>query len=258
MENYELCLQTVEALMKGIDLNEKSAELPTRQLMHHLLMARVMYESMSAEERAAVDVWQDRTKKVRTIKCVLKERKERKKKKAFPPDPLSKEIKKKEKQRTLKKNVCDAVSDDSSFFEARKEMFWKECEKYVGQYDIKELTNFFKYWSEKAQDKFLMRWELEPTWETGNRLEFWKGSSFTSENKAAEIRLERTKGKASQQEKDVQQQQIAAQVRRQQEEIERQKDEATKAGRMSIDEFIQKNPDSMMAKMYRENHKNDK
>ena len=43
MENYELCLQTVEALMKGIDLNEKSAELPTRQLMHHLLMARVMY-----------------------------------------------------------------------------------------------------------------------------------------------------------------------------------------------------------------------
>ena len=54
MENYELCLQTVEALMKGIDLNEKSAELPTRQLMHHLLMARVMYETMTAEERAII------------------------------------------------------------------------------------------------------------------------------------------------------------------------------------------------------------
>ena len=258
MENYELCLQTVEALMKGIDLNEKSAELPTRQLMHHLLMARVMYESMSAEERAAVDVWQDRTKKVRVVKCVLKEKKERGKKKVFPPDPLSKENKKKEKQRTFKKNVCDADSDEESFFKARKEMFWKECEKYAGQYDIKELTNFFKYWSEKAQDKFLMRWELEPTWETGNRLEFWKGSSFTSENKAAEIRLERTKGKATQQERDAQQQQIAAQARRQQEERERQKNAETKANSISIEEYIKQNPDSMMAKMYRESHKNDK
>ena len=63
MECYELLLQRVEALMKGIGLSEKSAELPVRQLMHHLLMARVMYETMTAEERAIVDVWQKKTKK---------------------------------------------------------------------------------------------------------------------------------------------------------------------------------------------------
>ena len=257
MENFELLLQRVDSLMRGIGLNEMSAELPTRQLMHHLLMARVMYETMTAEERAIVDIWQKKTKGVIDVNCKLKEKQERKKKKAFPPDPLSKENKKKEKQRTSLSLVGDAVSEVSKNLDARKDAFWNECLKYREEFDIKELTRFFIHWSEVSESKGLMRWELEDPWQTRNRIIMWMGRSYANENTAASIRLERTKGKNSQQEKDAQQQQIAAQVRRQQEEIERQKDEATKAGRMSIDEFIQKNPDSMMAKMYRDTHKND-
>ena len=124
-------------------------------------------------------------------------------------------------------------------------------------YPEADILDFYDHWSEESGKSKMMRWEFERTWNTTKRLRKWMRNQYSNDSRAAAIRLERTKGKASQQEKDVQQQQIAAQVRRQQEEIERQKDEATKAGRMSIDEYIQKNPDSMMAKMYRENHKND-
>ena len=258
MENYELCLQTVEALMKGIDLNEKSAELPTRQLMHHLLMARVMYESMSAEERAAVDVWQDRTKKVRTVKCVLKEGKSKKRKEKPSPALHPKEKEKKEKDEKTLSLAAGGDSEVSDFFKARKEAFRKECFKYNDRYPDEEIEAFFYYWSEKTKKRELMKWEAKQSWELENRMKIWMKKSYVAEDTAAAIRLERTKGKATQQDKDVQQQQLAAQARRQQEEIERQKDEATKAGRMSIEEYIKQNPDSMMAKMYRENHKNDK
>jgi len=58
-----------------------------------------------------------------------------------------------------------------------------------------------------------------------------------------------------QQDTAAKQQQVAAEVRRQQEAIEAKKDEEMKANRISIEEYIRQNPDSMMAKMYRETHK---
>lgn len=257
MESYELLLQRVEALMKGVGLSEKSAELPVRQLMHHLLMARVMYETMTAEERAIVDIWQKKTKKVYDAKCVLKEGESKQRKEKSLSALPYKEKEKKERDDKTTQTAAGASSDVSDFFKARKEAFRKACFSYSEKYPEVDFEAFFDYWSEKMKRREMMKWETKQSWELENRIRAWKKKCYTVNDTEANIRLERTKGKASQQERDTQQQQMAAQARRQQEEIERQKDEETKAGRMSIDEYIQKNPDSMMAKMYRENHKND-
>ena len=244
--------------MRGIGLNEKSAELPIRQLMHHLLMARVMYETMTAEERKAVNDWQRKTKFSIDAKCVLKEGESKQRKEKSPSALPYKEKEKKERDDKTTQTAAGASSDVSDFFKARKEAFRKECFSYRDKYPEVDFEAFFDYWSEKMKRREMMKWETKQSWELENRIRAWKKKCYTVNDTEANIRLERTKGRASQQERDSQQQQLAAQVRRQQEEIERQKDAETKANSMSIDEYIKQNPDSMMAKMYRESHKNDK
>ena len=159
MESYELLLQRVDALMKGIDLNEKSAELPVRQLMHHLLTARVMYETMNAEERAIVDVWQKKTKKVIDVNCVLKEGKSKKRKEKPSPAPLPKEKEKKEKDEKNTHTAAGAISEVSDFFKARREAFKKECFMYNDRYPDSEIEAFYDYWSEKTKRREMMKWE---------------------------------------------------------------------------------------------------
>ena len=99
-----------------------------------------------------------------------------------------------------------------------------------------------------------MRWELETTWETDNRIKLWMNKCFASENVAADIRLERTKGKEAKQAKEAEQQQVAAQVRQQQDEAERRKDEEAKARRMKpdeIDNYLRNNPNGFLARLQR-------
>ena len=123
--------------------------------------------------------------------------------------------------------------------------------KYDGQVDTTELTNFFNYWSEVFGKKGMMRWELEKIWETKKRLARWVKNSYSASDAAA-IRLERTKGKESEQAKVTEQQQLAAQLRQQQDEAERRKDEEAKARRMDSRDYVKINPNDFLAKLQRE------
>jgi len=184
--------------------------------------------------------------------CNLKERKRKNEKEKFPPVPPIKEKEKKEKDEKNSLSVGDAFSDGSNFTEARKEAFRKECLKYIDVYDVQLVTNFFNYWSETNRKTGLMRWEMEKTWETKKRLARWVKNQFSKEITAADIRLERTKGKESKQAKVTEQQQVAAQLRQQQDEAERRKDEQAKANRMDSRDYVKINPNGFLAKLQRE------
>ena len=110
--------------------------------------------------------------------------------------------------------------------------------------NLTNLTNLTK--------KNRMRWELETTWETENRMVLWVNNQYAADTTAAAIRLKRTKGKESKQAKVSEQQQLAAQVRQQQDEAERRKDEEAKANRMDSRDYVKNNPNGYLAKLQRE------
>jgi hypothetical protein len=70
-------------------------------------------------------------------------------------------------------------------------------------------------------------------------------NSYASFDAAADIKLERTKGKDAKQAKVSEQQQLAAQVRQQQ-------DEEAKANRMDSRDYVKINPNGFLAKLQRE------
>ena len=252
---YEETLQSVDSLLKAVGIYKEGVEQSVRLLMHHLLAARAMYEEMSEQERRTVARLQKKLRDVFDAKCELKERKRKQRKENTSPAPLPKEKENKEKEQKNTHTITREASENDSFLEARREAFKKECEKYVGKYNVDEVTNFFYYWSDDSRKQGLMRWEMEKTWRMENRLKRWMKNSNTLSDAAAKIRLEQVKGKGAQQDTAAKQQQVAAQVRKQQEAIEARKDEEMKANRQSIDDYIRQNPDSLMAKMYRETHK---
>ena len=247
--------QYVADLLEVGGITGEGDEQRVRTLLHHLYCAVALYEGLTSDERDLVAGMQKKFRYFFESDCKLKERKRKQKKESPSPAPLPKEKENKEKdEKTPALNTREA-SGNSVFLNARKEAFLKECLKYEGKYDNDELMNFFYYWSDDSKRNGLMLWEMEKTWNTENRLKRWMKKSYAASDAAAKIRLERAKGKSAQQDTAAKQQQVAAEVRRQQEAIEAQKDKEMKANRQSIDDYIRQNPDSMMAKMYRETHK---
>ena len=249
---YEKIEQYVADLLELGGLPVEGEEQRVRTLLHHLYCAVAMFEGLSPEERALVAGMQKKFRYFFETNCNLKERKRKNEKEKFPPAPPIKEKEKKEKDEKNSLSVGDAFSDGSNFTEARKEAFRKECLKYIDVYDVQLVTNFFNYWSETNRKTGLMRWEMEKTWETKKRLARWVKNQFSKEITAADIRLERTKGKESKQAKVTEQQQLAAQLRQQQEEAERRKDEEAKANRMDSRDYVKINPNGFLAKLQRE------
>ena len=249
---YEKIEQYVADLLELGGLPVEGEEQRVRTLLHHLYCAVAIFEGLSPEERALVAGMQKKFRYFFETNCNLKERKRKNEKEKFPPAPPIKEKEKKEKDEKTTDTAAGAREEKSDYFEARKEAFRKECLKYVGQVDTTELTNFFNYWSEACGKKGLMRWEWEKTWETKKRLDRWMKNQYTSESTAAAIRLERTKGKESEQAKVTEQQQVAAQLRQQQDEAERRKDEQAKANRMDSRDYVKNNPNGFLAKLQRE------
>ena len=254
----EIIEQNTDALLRVVGADKEGVGLPVRQLLHHLLTARAMFDEMDELERKNIRKFNRKLRNVFDSNFVLKEGKRKKEKETSSPAPLllenllEKEIKEKDEKNTH--TVAGAFVEKSDFFEARKEAFRKECLKYVGQVDTTVLANFFNYWSEACGKKGLMRWEWEKTWETKKRLARWVKNSYTISDATAAIKLERTKGKEAKQAKVSEQLQLAAQVRQQQEETERRKDEEAKARRMKpdeIDNYLRNNPNGFLARLQR-------
>ena len=176
IERYVEDLLTVSGILKD------GAEQPVWLLLHHLYSAVAMYELMNPQQRSLIAGIQRKLRYFFDAKCDLKERKRKQEKENTPPHPLYKEKARKEKE---EKNI---------YIEGR-EAFHQECLSYVNKYDVERLADFYNYWSEVNEKTGKMRFEKERYWNTERRLKRWMNTSYSADNSAAALRLEREKKK---------------------------------------------------------------
>ena len=168
-----------------------------RQLLHRLYTAATMFHLMTDEQRALIGRIQTELSPFFVTKCNLKEGKRKGRKRKIPPTPP---IKVKEGQ----------VKDQKILFiAARRENFHQECLEFVGEYDVKRLSDFYNYWSEENPKTGRMRYEDERHWSTERRLKRWMNNKYTSDNTAAALRLEKAKKVKSKEADSAKQQQTA-------------------------------------------------
>ena len=176
IERYVEDLLTVSGILKD------GAEQPVWLLLHHLYSAVAMYELMNPQQRSLIAGIQRKLRYFFDAKCDLKERKRKQEKENTPPHPLYKEKARKEKE---EKNI---------YIEGR-EAFHQECLSYVNKYDVERLADFYNYWSEVNEKTGKMRFEEQRYWNTERRLKRWMNTSYSADNSAAALRLEREKKK---------------------------------------------------------------
>ena len=152
-----------------------------RQLLHRLYTAATMFHLMTEEQRALIGRIQSQLSPFFVTKCNLKEGKRKGRKRKIPPIPP---IKVKEGQ----------VKDQKILFiAARRESFRQECLKYVDRFDNQRLADFFNYWSEEDTKTGKMRFEKQRFWNIERRLKRWMNISYSVDNTAAALRLEKAK-----------------------------------------------------------------
>ena len=130
--------------------------------------------------------------------------------------------------------------------EERKKAFWNELLEYEGKYGRKMLLKFFYYWAEEMEDLDLMKWEVEKANKSFNikyRLGIWSKRSYETDDQAADIHLERVKGKKSAKAAvNTQEEQALAAKRAEDNEKLEQEIAERKQGAVSYEEYIrQKN-----------------
>ena len=172
-----------------------------RQLLHRLYTAASIFHLMTDEQRALIGRIQTELSPFFVTKCNLKEGKRKGRKRKIPPTPPNKV---KEGQLKDQKNL---------YIAARRENFRKECLEYVDKFDNQRLADFFNYWSEEDTKTGKMRFEKQRFWNIERRLKRWMNISYTVDNTAAALRLEKAK-KGKKKEQDTAKQQQAAAVAR--------------------------------------------
>ena len=199
-----------------------------RQLLHRLYTAATMFHLMTDEQRALIGRIQTELSPFFVTKCNLKEGKRKGRKRKIPPTPP---IKVKEGQ----------VKDQKILFiAARRENFHQECLEFVGEYDVKRLSDFYNYWSEENPKTGRMRYEDERHWSTERRLKRWMNNKYTSDNTAAALRLEKAKKVKSKEVDSAKQQQVAAVARSEDNEKLFQQLEENKKKAVSYKEYLKK------------------
>lgn len=88
----------------------------------------------------------------------------------------SKEIK--EKDNNI--NIIIQKEKSGTDIEKRMESFRETLSQFRSQYSSVMLEEFFSYWSEPNKSKTKMRYELERTWDTSRRLQYWERRSHQS------------------------------------------------------------------------------
>ena len=235
----------VDGLLEYNGLRKETKEQRVRLLLHHLYTAATMFGQMSDEEKLMIAAMQKKLGKIFSpTKICLKERKRRKDKEKIPPHPFRKEKESKEK------------ADKIIYIAERREAFHQECLRYVGKYDVKRLADFYRYWSEANPRTGKMRFEGKRYWDLESRLERWMNTSYSSDNTAAEIRLNRTRKRQAKESTNSDQQQVIASqqqaIAAEREAENRQREQALEQSRqnsISLEEYAKQNPDSQLAKM---------
>ena len=135
-------------------------------------------------------------------------------------------------------------------FKERQQAFWAELEPFCkdcgGKYDRQMVLKFFYYWAQEVKKTGTMRWENETAWTTEFALAGWSKKPFETYAQAANIRLERTKGKKSAKAAvNTQEQQAIANKRAEDNEKLEQEITARKAGAASMEEVAGADPNRL-------------
>ena len=223
-------------------MKNEGAEGQCRSLLHHLFTAVEMYRLMIPQEKQTAAEWYHFFAKDFRVNQFLKELKSKKDKEKTAPAPHRKEKNKKEKSQKTRHSDAHAKLD----LEERKKAFWNELLQYEGKYKRKMLLKFFYYWAEEMEDLDLMKWEVEKANKSFNikyRLGIWSKRSYETDDQAADIHLERVKGKKSAKAAvNTQEEQAIAAKRAEDNEKLEQEIAERKAGAVSYEEYIrQKN-----------------
>ena len=227
-------------------MKNEGAEGQCRSLLYHLYTAVELFRLMVPAEKQIAKEWHDAFAKDFRVNQFLKELKSKKNKEKTAPAPHRKEKNKKEKSQKTRHSDVRAKLD----LEERKKAFWNELLEYEGKYGRKMLLKFFYYWAEEMEDLDLMKWEVEKANKSFNikyRLGIWSKRSYETDDQAADIHLERVKGKKSAK-AAVNTQELQA-LAAEREAADAQREEATakaKAESITMEEYLKNNPDSIL------------
>ena len=219
-------------------MKNEGVEGQCRSLLHHLFTAVEMYRLMIPQEKQTAAEWYHFFAKDFRVNQFLKELKSKKNKEKTAPAPHRKEKNKKEKSQKTRHSDVRAKLD----LEERKKAFWNELLEYEGKYGRKMLLKFFYYWAEEMEDLDLMKWEVEKANKSFNikyRLGIWSKRSYETDDQAADIHLERVKGKKSAKAAvNTQEEQAIAAKRAEDNEKLEQEIAERKQGAVSYEEYI--------------------
>jgi hypothetical protein len=206
MMQVEIIEQFVDRKLVDVGIKSDFEEQAVRLLLFHLCIAIDIYRHMTQAEKNKSGYWyREELKNSFSLTGFLKERKRKRDKKKSPLHPSYKEESgvKEKAQSSLpplsKKEFKE--SDQKEGFKERQQAFWAELEPFCkdcgGKYDRQMVLKFFYYWAQEVKKTGTMRWENETAWTTEFALAGWSKKPFETYAQAANIRLERTKGKKS-------------------------------------------------------------
>ena len=228
MTNIEETMNKVDNLLTDRGLTKEYEKPAVRQMLLHLYSAIDIYRYMKQAEKNDAGYWFRKFKNSFTLRNFLKERKRPRERKNPPNNPL---IRKDPLEKVLK--TTHTTKGEASNFGARQKAFWEACLNYEQEYGRQLLLKFFCYWAEEVKGTGLMLWETKRSWNMRLRLKAWSKKSYQLDDKAAALRLERAKGKATaKQATDDAAEREDANARLEQEI------EARKAGAVSYEEWL--------------------
>ena len=193
--NIEMNEQTVDRQLVEAGIGCDAEEQAVRPMFFHLFCAIRYYRDMTyAEKNKAGFLYRTKFKNVYSLTGFFKERKRKRDKKGSPLHPSYKE-----ESGVVGKDYKLHIQqgDAASLFEIRQKAFWDACLKFEPEYDRQLLLKFFCYWAEQVNGTELMLWETKKSWNMRLRLKAWSKKSYQLDDKAAALRLERAKGKAT-------------------------------------------------------------
>ena len=233
MQIENLDIDIVRQLEKnGLKKGDKEQQI--KLLLTLTYMAVRMYWAMSPEDRVLASEWHKKFRRSFSLKKFLNERQRSNRKKSFPPAPpyLNKEEQDKDEIPSL------SPAREKRTLKVRQELFWNELLTFEGEYDRQMLLAFYYYWSEQVTGRRKMRLELETAWETKKRLKGWAQRSFNKNDEAAALHLERAKEKMAKPTANVNEQQVIAAKREEDNARLEREIKERKASAVSYEEYL--------------------
>ena len=178
----------VSDLLECSAVGRDGAEATVYDALYRLLTAVSLYELMSDEEKALFVALKKKLQYFFCARFNVKERKETKKKKNIPPNPL---IKEKAKKETEEKET----EQNTAAGDAVLEGFRKECLHYIGQYGQELVADFFYYWKQVDKETGKRLFEEKRCFDIDSQLRAWSKSEFTLSKETAAQRLQKLKQK---------------------------------------------------------------